>query len=263
MSAPISRKWRTIADRLRAQIVRGDLQPGDRLPSEGDLMTQYRVSRNTVRLATAQLVNEGLIETLPGRTGGNRVRERHILTFHATHAENPGRAFGESDSWATEVRAQGYEPSQDFECHNVRLPPDIAAMLGQPEGADAVRRRCIRYVGGQPSSIQDSYYPAWLCEQVPELRSAADIKPGTTLLLAERGFVQVGYLDDDISRMPSPDEAELLDLGAGTPVLVSYRVACTAEAIVRVTVETMVGDRNRRRYEIGDVSVIRAQQEQQ
>lgn len=262
MASPISRKWRTIADQLRAQIATGDLKPGDRLPSEGDLMKRYSVSRNTVRLATGQLVNEGLIETLAGRTGGNRVRERHILTFHASHAENPGRPFAESDSWATDVRAQGFQPSQDFECHNVRLPADLAAMLGQPEGADAVRRRCVRYVNGQPSSIQDSYYPGWLCEQVPELRSAADITPGTTLLLAERGHVQVGYLDDNLARMPSPDEAELLDVGAGTPVLVKYRIACTATAIVRVTVETMVGDRNRLQYEIGDVSTIRAGQDQ-
>jgi GntR family transcriptional regulator len=256
VASPISRKWRTIADQLRRQIVRGELQPGDRLPSEAELMERWQVSRNTVRLATAQLVNEGLIETLPGRTGGNRVRERNVLTFHASHAENPGRPFSESDSWATEVRAHGFEPSQDFECHNVRLPADVAQMLGQPESADAVRRRCIRYVNGQPSSIQDSYYPAWLCDEVPELRSAGDIASGTTLLLADRGHVQVGYLDDVLSRMPSQDEAELLDIGAGTSVLIAYRVAGTASAVVRVTVETMVGDRNQRRYEIGDVTAI-------
>jgi len=58
--------------------------------------------------------------------------------------------------------------------------------------------------------------------------------------------------------MPGHDEAELLQIGAGTPVLVKYRVACTATRIVRITVETMVGDRNQLEYEIGDVSTILA-----
>ena len=257
MASPISRKYRTIADELRAMIVRGQLKPGDKLPTEPELMARYNVSRNTVRLALGQLTNEGLVETLPGRGGGTRVRERTVLTFHASHAEAPGRPWGESDSWAAEVLAQGYTPSQDFECRNVLLPADIARMLGEPDGADAVLRRCVRYVNRQPSSIQDTYYPGWLCSEVSELRSAADIAPGTTLLLAERGYVQVGYLDHVVARMPSPDEAEMLDLGAGTPVLVTYRVACTQTQILRVTVEIMVGDRNRREYEIGDVSPIK------
>jgi GntR family transcriptional regulator len=257
VSSPISRKWRSIADELRRQITGGQIKPGDRLPTEPELMEHYKVSRNTVRLATAQLINEGLTETIPGRGGGNRVRTATILTFHASRAEHPGRPVAESDAWATDVREQGLEPSQDFECHNVRLPGDIAAMLGEPANADAVRRRCIRYVDQVPSSLQDSYYPAWLCDEVPELRSASDIAPGTTILLAERGYKQVGYLDDNIARMPTQDEAELLDIGPGTPVLVKHRVACTAERIVRVTVETMVGNRNRLEYEIGDIAATR------
>lgn len=261
MSSPISRKWRTIAEQLRRQITGGQIQPGHWLPTEQELMEQHRVSRNTVRLATGALVNEGLIETIPGRGGGNRVRTTHVLTFHASSAENPGRPVSESDAWATQVRLAGHEPSQDFECHNVTLPPDIAAMLGEPDGADAVRRRCIRYVDQAPSSLQDSYYPAWLCDKIPELRSATDIASGTIRLMAERGYVQVGYLDDLASRMPSQDEAELLEVGPGTPVLIKYRVACTADRIVRVTVETMVGDRNRQRYEIGDVAAIQARKD--
>ena len=118
-------------------------------------------------------------------------------------------------------------------------------------------RRCVRSVNGHPSSIQDTYYPSWLADEVPELRSPTDIKPGTTILLAGRGHEQVGYLDHNSARMPTPEEAELLAVGPGTPVLVKISTACTTRRVVRVTVEVMIGDTNRVEYEIGDVTVIR------
>jgi len=46
-------KYQQIADRLRDQIDSGALQPGERLPSEPDLVRQFDASRNTVRLALA------------------------------------------------------------------------------------------------------------------------------------------------------------------------------------------------------------------
>ena len=93
---------------------------------------------------------------------------------------------------------------------------------------------------------------------MPELLSPTDIAKGTTRLLAQRGFVQVGYLDHDSARMPTPEEAEILDIGPGTPVLVKVRTACTATRIVRVTIEVMVGETNIIEYEIGDVATIRS-----
>src|SRR6185437_16969821 len=44
-------KYQEIADRLRDQIDGGLLQPGERLPSEPDLVKTFDASRNTVRLA--------------------------------------------------------------------------------------------------------------------------------------------------------------------------------------------------------------------
>src|SRR5258707_7713052 len=59
-------KYQQIADRLRDQIDSGALQPGERLPSEPDLVTQFDASRNTVRLALALLTNQGLVVTRQG-----------------------------------------------------------------------------------------------------------------------------------------------------------------------------------------------------
>lgn len=250
--------YRQIAAQLRAQIESGEIGPGERLPPETKLMAQYTAGRNTVRLATALLRNEGLVKAVPGRSGGIFVRDRRVLTFHAVKAEDPGAPYAETDAWHADVQAQGLVPEQRFECRMVRLPADIAARLGEEPSASAVLRRCVRLVDGHPSSVQDSYYPRWLSNEVPELLSPENIPIGTTRLLADRGHVQVGYLDHVSARMPTPDEVKLLDLIDGTPVLIKIRTACTRDRAVRVTTEVMAAHSNQIEYEIGDVSAARA-----
>lgn len=57
---------RRIAEGLRAQIRDGLLQPGAMLPSEAELAEQHDVARGTVRAALATIVDEGLVEVVPG-----------------------------------------------------------------------------------------------------------------------------------------------------------------------------------------------------
>lgn len=62
-----------IAQSLRRQVVSGELQEGDALPSEPALMAQYAVSRPTLREAFRILESEGLISIQRGTRGGARV----------------------------------------------------------------------------------------------------------------------------------------------------------------------------------------------
>ena len=64
-----------VARTLRRQIVRGDLSEGDALPSETQLMTQFGVSRPTLREAFRVLESEALITVRRGSHGGARVHE--------------------------------------------------------------------------------------------------------------------------------------------------------------------------------------------
>ncbi|QTI70981.1 FadR/GntR family transcriptional regulator [Gordonia polyisoprenivorans] len=63
-----------VAQRLRRQIVRGELSEGDALPSEAELMAQFGVSRPTLREAFRVLESEGLINVRRGAHGGARVQ---------------------------------------------------------------------------------------------------------------------------------------------------------------------------------------------
>lgn len=66
MAAQYARPWRKIADDLRAKILEGRWRPGDRLPTEGQLATEYGRNRATIRGATNWLQEQGLVEKRVG-----------------------------------------------------------------------------------------------------------------------------------------------------------------------------------------------------
>ena len=59
---------------LRESIEFGDLQPGDWLPSEAHLCTEFGAGRNSVRSALRVLVSEGHLSSRAGK--GHKVRDR-------------------------------------------------------------------------------------------------------------------------------------------------------------------------------------------
>ena len=71
---------------LRGKILRGDVKPGDRLPSEQGLMDAYSVSRAVVREAISSLKAEGLMTTQQG-VGAFVLQPRSAEMFHIRQAE--------------------------------------------------------------------------------------------------------------------------------------------------------------------------------
>jgi len=65
--------YEEIIDQLKQLIVSGQLKPGDRLPSERDLVESLRVSRASIREALSALEMMGLLEVRSGE--GTYVRE--------------------------------------------------------------------------------------------------------------------------------------------------------------------------------------------
>ncbi|MDM0015178.1 FadR/GntR family transcriptional regulator [Variovorax sp. J22P168] len=69
------RVFEAICDQLRDKLSRGDLQPGDKLPSERDLAESYGASRAAVREALRNLERGGVVEQRRGVKGGTFVRQ--------------------------------------------------------------------------------------------------------------------------------------------------------------------------------------------
>lgn len=66
--------YRQLAAIIRDQIESGELQPGDRVPSETTLQQTYGLARGTVRRAVALLREEGAVITVPMR--GSYIADR-------------------------------------------------------------------------------------------------------------------------------------------------------------------------------------------
>jgi GntR family transcriptional repressor for pyruvate dehydrogenase complex len=69
---PPPNRTQAIAGMLRDEILRGDYQPGERLPAERDLASRLGVNRGSVREALKQLEQMGLVATRRGE--GTTVR---------------------------------------------------------------------------------------------------------------------------------------------------------------------------------------------
>jgi GntR family transcriptional regulator, transcriptional repressor for pyruvate dehydrogenase complex len=62
-----SRLYEQIVEQIEASVQKGALKPGDQLPPERELATQFGVSRTAVREAVKALREKGLVEAYPGR----------------------------------------------------------------------------------------------------------------------------------------------------------------------------------------------------
>lgn len=59
--------YKQIQQHIREKIRSGQLRPSDRIPSEQELMDEYRVSKITVKNALTELADEGLVTRIQGK----------------------------------------------------------------------------------------------------------------------------------------------------------------------------------------------------
>ncbi|WP_433444035.1 FadR/GntR family transcriptional regulator [Nonomuraea sp. CA-141351] len=67
------RAYERVVEQVEEAIESGSLSPGERLPSERELMVQFSVSRSTVREALRVLQARGLVRSRPGDPNGAEV----------------------------------------------------------------------------------------------------------------------------------------------------------------------------------------------
>src|SRR5947207_6101415 len=124
---PAERAPRTselVADSIRSQVARGELVPGDRFPSEDQLMEVFGVARTTLREALRILESEGLVEVLRGRRGGPRVTRPSV--------EHLAKGF------ALTLQLDGVQMSDVYQARML-VEPQLAAMIARDRSSEALR----------------------------------------------------------------------------------------------------------------------------
>lgn len=217
---PKTPAYRKIADDLRAAIKRGEYQPGQRIPGENQLMEQYGFSRNTVRDALAVLREEGLTDTRRG--AGNFVRKFEYILRNANDRLSR-KQWGEGRSiWSSEM--QGRPSDSDTTVEEVEAPEPIAGALGIPAGSRVWRRHRVHRSGKRAIQLSTSYLPAELVDGSP-ITDVNTGPGGTYARLLDLGHPPAYFREDVRARMPLRDEAQILKLAAGVPVIHIVRTA--------------------------------------
>jgi DNA-binding FadR family transcriptional regulator len=116
-----------VANDIRLRITTGDLNPGDQLPVESDLVDIYQVSRGTLREALRLLASEGLLETIRGRTGGTFVTQ--ILPEDISRLLN--------DVLGLTVQGESLSISHLAEVRSLIEPPAAALAAGRAKYSSA------------------------------------------------------------------------------------------------------------------------------
>lgn len=86
------RLYQGIVEQIEQALARGELEPGQRLPSERDLMVQFGTSRATVREALRVLESNGVVRSRPGDPQGPE-----LLPYSAGALEKQVRRLAGTD----------------------------------------------------------------------------------------------------------------------------------------------------------------------
>ncbi len=143
--------YQVVVESILNQIKTGQLTTDDKIPSESDLCKIYLVGRNTVRRAIHELVNKGVLRTIPGLgtfVAGNRLDKTadYLLGF------------------TQEMQLHGKKvTSQVLDARIISADPFLARRLQVQLGAEVVFLYRVRLMDDEPTAIERAYLPHELC----------------------------------------------------------------------------------------------------
>lgn len=205
-----SKTYVRIAGYYRERILSGELEPGEKLPSNKELASSWGVAVATLQRALGQLSVEGLIRTSPRGT---------------FIAEDPMAGVSARDRLARSQRVRSVlmsgESSVVTSAELVVPPVYVADIFGLDSGDQVVRREFTTGRGQTRLSFQVRWYPAHFAAMVPDLLSMGHKKnDDLTAKVLDATGRGITYARDDMhGRAADEREASHLGLPTGSPIL--------------------------------------------
>ena len=206
-------KYQKIYSDLLKALQDNVYQPGDYLPSDGQLVIRYQVSRETVRKAVKTLANDGYVQRLPGR--GSVVLDRKHFVFPVSTLE----------SYREMVAQAHLDASNDviFIKQNVPVPEKLTGGDSPVLSTLVVRRR---WVDGEEMVLDYDYINQAVIDHVPhtaaknslfdyfENQLGLQIDYAVKRMTVEKGNVkdrQLLHIDEGMSMVVIRSETRLSD----------------------------------------------------
>src|ERR1700733_665187 len=132
---------------LASEIARGDLKPGDRLPSEDELLARFDVSRITVRRAIQNLIQRGVLEI-----------RRGLGTF--VLSPKISQELTKLTGFVEDMDTHGRKASARVVSKSTVAANEIVArQLGISKGTRVMRIERVRLADSVPMSFDETYLP--------------------------------------------------------------------------------------------------------
>jgi GntR family phosphonate transport system transcriptional regulator len=198
--------WRQIAAALEGEIAKAR-GAGERLPTEAALTARFGVNRHTVRRALEDLEARGLIRVEQGR--GAFVAE-DVVDYRL----GPRTRFSEL------VRRQNREAAGVvLRVAEIPAETQLAEALGIRRGRMVLRVERLGLANGRPIVLGTHHLPLPRCAAAAH---SLEREPSITAALAACGIPDYRRQSSRITaRLPTPEEASLLQQSRSRPVLVS------------------------------------------
>ena len=231
-----------VRQELEGRIARGDLAPGEQLPTERELRDEFGVSRVTVRRALASLTDDGLVHAIQGRgtfVGSGRLAEppNTLLSFH--------------EMVANEHVVVGAQPLHvDTRAATI----DEADVFGIAPGAPLFELVRLRTLDDLPVAIDSTTLPLSIDPDLPAMDWSQE-SLYSCLVAAGHGPVSADYAVE--ARAADARVGGLLAAAPGSPVLVAEsEVSDASGRVIVVGVITYRGDRYRFRSRLTAGSAV-------
>lgn len=199
--------YETVKQHVLDHIRDGRWQPGDKIPSENDLVRDLAVSRMTANRALKELSNEGFL-----------LREHGRGTFVA-----PRRVRGhplEVRSIAEDIRARGELYSMKLLVQKeIEGSADILKEMKLPHGSKLIHLKLVHKADGIPLQLEDRYVRTLLAPELLEL-DFSTTSP-TEYLLNKVPLHQAEHVVR--ADMPSKSIAAALEMSEQEAVLIIHR----------------------------------------
>lgn len=207
-----------LGEAIRDKIVRGEYRLGQPIPTEDELQKFYGVSRTTVRLALAKLVNEGYIRRQQGK--GTYVNPRGLVT--KGKPKPLSRDMFGVKSTSQIIQSAGMKVRTEV-LHFARGLPsqNVAEKLGIKERDPVLHFERVRYADDRPLVLEKSWIPAAEC---PDLKRE-DVKGSLYLVLFKKYHHHIAAAHQSLRAVLASElDARILDLHIGEPVMLVHGV---------------------------------------
>jgi GntR family transcriptional regulator len=204
-------KYYQLASILRQKIEDGEWEPRSPIPSERQLEQLYNVSRTTTREAIDHLVRQGYL-----------YREHGRGTFVSPQKLQKG--LMELTSFSEDLLKRGITPGQVILSLDWLVPsPNVLQKLELPAGTEVLCIKRLRLGDQTPIGLQTSYLALDKSKTITrdDLESAGSLYR----ILAEKYGIIPSEADETLEvTLATPEEASLLTIEPGSPLLLNKRV---------------------------------------